>query len=173
MVSILHPYFPNVDPERKWLFRLEFGSVPGYGGNAMDILAINARQVTIPSYQITPIIVPHMNHDVKVAGRPTLPDMTVTFQNAYNYDAIEVLENWGQYVYDGESEQMGYAEEYKIDGLLLVYDTKQYVRKTYQLKGCFPLNIGDKDYDWTASDVSMRTATFSLDKVLDPNQFSW
>jgi hypothetical protein len=160
-----HPYFPHLDPERRWLFRLEFTLS---GLEIGDILSFNAQSVTLPSITFDPIIIPHMNQDVKVAGRPTLGEMTVVFLTAYNLDTINILERWHRLIYRPSVEEMGFAAEYKADGQLLILKPDLSEFKTYTFKGAWPLTIGDKEYDWSASENVTRTVTFAVDKVLDP-----
>jgi len=161
-----HPYFPKLDPERQWLFRLEL--TVGPIGLDSEILSVNAHQVTLPGVTITPIVVPHMNLDVKFAGRPAQGDMSVTFLTAYNKDAVDQLEQWMTKIYDEDTENIGLVEEYKVDGVLVVLKPGLVTWKEYKINGVFPTSVGDRSYDWAASAHVVRTATFSVDKVLPP-----
>lgn len=170
-----HPYFPARDPERRWLFKLEltvppaiFNATTGGANSIAEVLSFNAQSVTLPSVTIDPIIIPHMNQDVKVAGRPSLGEMTVVFLNAYNLRATSVLEAWHRAIYRPSTEQMGYATAYKTNGTVLVLYPNLDIFKFYQIQGCWPSSIGDKEYDWSASENVTRTVTFQVDKVLDP-----
>ena len=119
-----------------------------------------------------PIIIPHLNMDVKVAGRPTLDVMTVTFLTAYNADAIGILEDWHHRVYRPSTETIGLAENYKADCDLIVLrpgsnnDVEDW--KIYKVLGTWPSDIGAREYDWAASENTTRTVTFQVDKVLAP-----
>jgi hypothetical protein len=162
-----HPYFPKTrDPERRWLYRLEL-TPPNLNIGNPSILSINAQSVTLPTVTVEPIIVPHLNQDVKFAGRPTLGEMTVVFLNAYNADAIDLLEQWLRAVYSPGQEQLGFATNYKADGYLNILTLDFEVWKQYFILGCWPSSIGDKEYDWTVSEQTTRTVTFQVDKVLD------
>jgi hypothetical protein len=171
-----HPYFPARDPERRWLFKLEL-TVPsiistattGGANSVAEVLAFNAQSVTLPSVTIDPIIIPHMNQDVKVAGRPSLGEMTVVYLNAFNLRAVSVLESWHRAIYKPSTETLGFATQYKTNGTLLVLCPNLEVFKTYQIMGCWPSSIGDKEYDWSASENVTRTVTFQVDKILDPH----
>jgi hypothetical protein len=170
-----HPYFPARDPERRWLFKLEltvppaiFNAPTGGANSIAEVISFNAQSVTLPSVTIDPIIIPHMNQDVKVAGRPSLGEMTVVYLNAYNLRAVSVLESWHRAIYQPSTEQMGFATAYKTNGTLLVLFPNLDVFKAYQIQGCWPSSIGDKEYDWSASENVTRTVTFQVDKVLDP-----
>jgi hypothetical protein len=170
-----HPYFPARDPERRWLFKLELTipsivrSLGGGSGNLAEILAFNAQSVTLPSVTIDPIVIPHLNQDVKVAGRPSLGEMTVVFLNAFNLRSIKILEAWHRSIYTPSTEKLGFAAQYKTNGTLFVLCPDLTVFKTYQVMGAWPSSIGDKEYDWSASENVTRTVTFQVDKVLDPD----
>ena len=171
-----HPYFPARDPERRWLFKLELTvptiistAVTGGANTVAEVLSFNAQSVTLPSVTIDPIIIPHMNQDVKVAGRPTLGEMTVVYLNAFNLRAVSVLESWHRAIFTPSNEQLGFASQYKTNGSLLVLCPDLSVFKTYQIMGCWPSSIGDKEYDWSASENVTRTVTFQVDKILDPH----
>lgn len=170
-----HPYFPARDPERRWLFKLELtvptavsSAVTGGANSVAEVLSFNAQSVTLPSVTIDPIIIPHMNQDIKVAGRPSLGEMTVVYLNAFNLRAVSVLETWHRAIYKPSTEQLGYAVQYKTNGTLLVLRPDLSVFKTYQIMGAWPSSIGDKEYDWSASENVTRTVTFQVDKILDP-----
>ena len=171
-----HPYFPVDDPERRWLFKLVI-NVPGSVGSATSggsnstssILEINAQSVTLPSPTIDPIIIPHLNQDVKVAGRPSLGEMNVVFLNGFNKRAVAILERWHHLIFRPSTEQMGFASAYKTTGSLFVLYPDFEIFKTYNFAGCWPSSIGDKEYDWSASESVTRTVTFQVDKVLDPD----
>ena len=150
-----------------WLFRLELAV--GRIGLDQNILSINAFQVNVPSYNIDPIIVHHLNQDVKMAGRPTLGNMQVSFYTGYNKDAVEQLERWQHLIYRPSSEVLGFAASYKVNGTLVVYAVDNTDWKEYQLLGVWPAVIGDREYEWTASDNVTRTAVFEVDKVLAPS----
>ena len=175
MPGFAHPYFPARDPERRWLFKLELtipaavSSAPTGGANTVaEVMSLNAQSVTLPSVTIDPIIIPHMNQDVKVAGRPSLGEMTIVYLNAYNLRSVSILEAWHRAIYTPSTEKMGFAAAYKTNGSLLVLYPNLDVFKTYQIMGCWPSSIGDKEYDWSASENVTRTVTFQVDKILDP-----
>ena len=162
-----HPYFGKLDPERRWLYRVEF-TVPGLN---TEVLAINASSVSLPTYQIEATTINFLNQDVKVAGRPSLGEMTVTFYSGYavNLDAISILEEWSRKIFTPSSEEIGFANEYKAEGTLVVMTPRAGTFKTYEFQGAWPTNIGEKSYEWAASDNVTRSVTFSVDKVIDPN----
>ena len=162
----VHPYLPSRDPERRWLFRLEF-ALPAAIAQLAPILTINAQAVSVPSYDIPPIIIPHLNVDVKVAGRPTLGQMTVAFNTGYNTDAIDVLERWAHLVYRPDSEEIGFKRNYIGHCNLVVLQGSQ-DWKVYDIQGVWPSSIGTRDYDWSVSEHVVRQVTFEVDKVLPP-----
>ena len=178
--GVLHPYFPSRDPERRWLFKLSLtipagvSGVPGVGfgvaaNTASEIFSLNAQSVTVPSFSVDAITIPHLNQDVKVAGRPTLGDMSVTIINSYQMQSIAILEAWHHLIYNPGPETMGFAATYKTDGTLFVLYPNLDIYKQYIIQGCWPASIGDKEYDWSASESVTRTITFHVDKVLDPD----
>ena len=171
-----HPYFPARDPERRWLFKLELtvptivaNTTTGGANTVAEVLSFNAQSVTLPSVTIDPIIIPHLNQDVKVAGRPSLGEMTVVYLNAFNLRAVKILEAWHRAIYRPSTEKLGFAAQYKTNGTLFVLCPDLTVFKTYQILGCWPSTIGDKEYDWSASENVTRTVSFQVDKVLDPD----
>ena len=166
-----HPYFNGIDPERRWLYRLEF-TLPAL--DVKHILTINAQSVTLPSVIVEPIIIPHLNQDVKVAGRPSLGEMTVVYLTGYDnsHNALETLEKWHRLIYRPSTEQLGFANTYKADGDLIILKPDLSEFKQYHVKGAWPSSIGDKEYDWSVSENVIRTVTFQVDKVLDPTDDS-
>lgn len=176
-----HPYFPTRDPERKWLFKLSLtvptsvSAFPPAGGGgqgptastAQEILSFNAQAVAVPTVVIETIVIPHLNQDVKVAGRPQLGEMSVTLLNSYEMQAIRVIEAWHRLIYKPSTEELNFAANYKTNGTLFVYKPNFDIFKRYDIKGCWPSSVGDKDYDWSANESVLRTIVFQVDKVLD------
>ena len=167
-----HPYLPNLDPERRWLYRIEFTGLPA--GVTNEVLAINAISVTLPTYQIETTTLNFLNQDVKVAGRPSLGEMSITFTSGYdtNTDAIRALEAWSRAIYTPSTEELGLAQDYKADGTLLILQPPTSDWQTYEFQGAWPTNVGEKSYEWSASDNVTRSVTFSVDKILDPEDRS-
>ena len=185
-----HPYFPTRDPERRWLYKLSLGVPSGIsvsdrrsrfsdagteqeGSRGTDnpkteVLSINAQSVTVPSFSVDVITIPHLNQDVKVAGRPTLGDMSVTFLTSYQMQVVAILEGWFRTIYLASEEKLGFAFEYKTNGTFHILYPNLETFKEYNIYGCWPSSIGDKEYDWSASESVTRTVTFHVDKVLDP-----
>lgn len=161
-----HPYLPSRDPERRWLFRLEF-SLPAAIASVSQILTINAQAVSVPAYEIPAIIIPHLNVDAKVAGRPTLGNMTVSFLTGYNTDAVDVLERWHNLIYAPDTEVLGFKRNYLGHCNLVVLQGSQ-DWKIYDIQGVWPSVIGNRDYDWSASEHVVRQVVFEVDKVLPP-----
>lgn len=132
--------------------------------------------VTVPAYVMEPIIIPHLNVDVKVTGRPTLDVMTVTFLTAYNRDAVSILEGWQQRVFRASTESIGLAANYKADCDLIVLkpgpDNSIEDWKIYKCLGIWPSDIGAREYDWSVSENTTRSVTFQVDKVLPPSDSS-
>ena len=179
--AVLHPYFPSRDPERRWLFKLSL-TIPraikstAYGvrssvtpANASELFSLNAQSVTVPSFSVDAITIPHLNQDVKVAGRPTLGDMSVTIINSYQMESVAIIEAWHHLIYEPAGETLGFAASYKTDGTLFVLFPDLSIFKQYAILGCWPASIGDKEYDWSASESVTRTITFHVDKVIDPS----
>ena len=147
--------------ERRWLFKLTLtvpagvSAFPSAGGGgqgptastAQEILSFNAQNVVVPSVTIDAITIPHLNQDVKVAGRPTLGDMSVTLLNSYELQAVRVIEAWHRLIYRPSTEELNFAANYKTNGTLFVYKPNFDVFKRYDIKGCWPAMVGDKEYD--------------------------
>ena len=146
------------------MHRLEFSNVPGVANT--DILTLNAQSVSLPSYTFAPIIIPHLNTDIKFAGRPSLGNMNVLFLNAYNLDAIRIIEAWHYKIYQPDTEQAGFAAQYKANAHLVVYLPDFSEFKHYDVLGIWPEDVGTKDYDWAVSDHVTRQVSFSVDKEI-------
>lgn len=176
MADYKNPYLSPTgqnDPEHRWLYHVEF-AIGGLGIGEANVLKVNATSVSIPTYQIEATPIQVLNQDVKVAGRPTLGEMTVTFMTGYKNDnnVVKILEAWSRKIYTPSSEELGYAEDYKAEGNLIVYQPKMTEFKQYKFQGAWPTNIGEISYEWAASDNVTRSVTFSVDKVLDPDDQS-
>ena len=179
--AVLHPYFPSRDPERRWLFKLSLTIPKGINASAFgegitansasEVFSLNAQSVTVPSFSVDAITIPHLNQDVKVAGRPTLGDMSVTIINSYQMQSVAIIEAWHHLIYEPGKEVLGFAASYKTDGTLFVLKPNLQIFKQYTIQGCWPASIGDKEYDWSASESVTRTITFHVDKVIDPSSF--
>lgn len=163
-MAYTNPYFGNtsqMDPVRNWLYRLEFATT--FLNN--EILNINASDVSHPSFNFAAVLISHLNMDIKFAGRPTLGPMTVTFFAAYNRDAILEMEKWVKRIFDPDTEEMGFAEDYKADCNMIILKPDFSVHREYLIKGCYPENPGDGAFAWANTANETRSVTFSIDKI--------
>ena len=92
--------------------------------------------------------------------------MNVLFLNAYNLDAIRIIEAWHYKIYQPDTEEAGFAAQYKANCHLVIYLPDFSEFKHYDVLGIWPEDVGTKDYDWAVSDHVTRQVSFSVDKII-------
>lgn len=124
-------------------------------------LPMMVRSTTLPSSTMTDSITNWMGQDVKMGGKQTFEDWTVTF----NIDSEGVLLSnfyeWQKVAHDPEFNTYGNHDSYFSDQSLYLLNGEGASVCEYKLFGAWPKIIGAVTLDYSSIDVSQVDITFS------------
>lgn len=135
--------------------------------NAQTVLYYSVLSASIPHFSQQAIDIPRGNSVVKVAGKPSFGDGSLTIQDFIGADGKSVIMAWQALSYDVETEAVGRMADYKKDCTLIEYtpDYKDVVRY-YDLKGCWVGGIDEGDRSYDGNNAASIKATIYFDKAI-------
>jgi len=74
-----------------------------------------------PKWSVPALEVAHYNGSVKIAGRPTLGEMSITLRDHVSPDIAGQLWSWYKQVHDPSTDKMGTPSDYKRQGTVYEY----------------------------------------------------
>ncbi len=122
------------------------------------------KAATLPQSTIGQVLVPFMGRQVKVAGDKEFPEWTVTMINDTDFSARRAFETWLNTINThvantGVSNPREYYSDLKVEQLDRAGDTIY----TYDLKSCFPTEVGEVTLGYDNNDaVQEFTVTFAV-----------
>ena len=124
-------------------------------------LPMLVRTTTLPSSTISDSLTHWMGQDIKMVGKQTFEDWTVTF----NIDSEGIILNkfyeWQKIVHDPEFNTYGNHDSYFADQTVYLLNSSGVSICEYKLYGAWPKIIGAVNLDYSSSDVSQVDITFS------------
>jgi hypothetical protein len=132
--------------------------------------AIRARATSLPASSIGMATAYYFGRLAKFAGNRTFADWAVTVlvdEPDFVSGPRAALERWSNSVnsHVGNVRSIGYLAPtgYQKDAYIIHYGKTGNVIATYNMRGCFPLDIGAMGLDWGANDtISEFGVTFAM-----------
>lgn len=127
-----------------------------------DNIMFSVASYSAPNLNITPIEVQYGNNSIKYAGKPTFDNSNLTINDFVGIETEEALSNWMKLVYNYDTQEIGFASEYKKECYLIEYNTKGEFVRQWKLIGCWPstLTLGDFNQDGNAVRQISMTITY-------------
>jgi len=153
------------EPQRSNNALLFISGLPGQTDPAYMATAIDS--FSAPKWTNSPIELAFLNEKRKVAGRPLVEDMTVTYKDFVDKNIAAVLMAWRLQVYNPFTGVMGYAGWYKKNALVYLYPpdfNTARVRK-FALEGVWPQDFDMGEFTMEGEETVKITFPLSVDKV--------
>lgn len=131
-----------------------------------DNLTLSVASYSAPQVNIGIITVPYGNSKVKFAGLPEFPDTTIVLNDFISMDTQDTIMNWHSIVFDLETDEVGYAKDYKKDGILTEYTANGDFVRQWILQGCWPSQVSLGDFNQEGGSVRQITLTLTYDKLI-------
>ena len=128
-----------------------------------EYLSLSVDSMAAPSVSNGELTIDRGNNTIKYAGRPTFDSRSITFNDYIGLDTEKMLEVWRSLVYNKETQEIGYASEYKQQAYLIELTTKGTVRNSWLMKGCWPSSFAPGDFDNKSNNVRQITMTLTYD----------
>lgn len=119
----------------------------------------------LPTISNDPIELGYGNSKVKVAGQASFDDIEIVVKDAIGYDTEMKLWNWRKKVYDPETDKIGWAADYKKQGIIYQYSPDGSIERNWKIIGCWPTNINPGEMNYDGSDKKTISMTLSIDKA--------
>lgn len=131
-----------------------------------DNFTLSVASYSAPQINVSTINVPYANSKVKFAGLPEFPDSTIVLNDYISMDTQDTIMAWHDMVYDPLTDEIGYAKDYKKDGILTEYTAKGDFVRQWILQGCWPSQISLGDFNQEGGSVRQITVTLTYDKIM-------
>lgn len=91
----------------------------------------------------------HFNQQIKLAGKTTFDGGELVIHDAIEKDVEILFRKWRNRVYNASKGTVGYAADYKINGIISEYSPNGETARQWELVGCWPstVNYGELDYE--------------------------
>ena len=137
---------------------------PAYAGGDVELTSFMCKAAQLPASVMNVIEVPFRGRQLKIAGDRTFETWSPTIINDTGFEVRNALEKWMNGI-NGHSANTGITNPvgYQADLLVEQLDKDGSVLKTYNFRGCFPINLSaiELSYD-TVDTLEEFTAEFQV-----------
>lgn len=131
------------------------------GGSMEDAIYL-VRTTTAPENTIEEVTANWQGYDVKVAGRSTFPDFTVTFNADNDANIMKRFYRWMEAAHDPVTNQHAVVlADYMMDQTLEMLGLDGTVRLTYKLYNAWPKTVSGPSLDYSSNDLVQFDVTFA------------
>ena len=137
---------------------------PAYAGGDVELSSFLCKTAQLPVSEMALVNVPFRGRQLKIAGDRTFQNWTVTIINDTDFSVRDSLERWMNGINShaantGLSNPVDYEADLSVDQL----DRNGDVLKTYNFRGCFPVNVGEIALSYETNDaVEEFTVEFAI-----------
>ena len=131
------------------LFKATLG-FPGYVTADVELASFMVKAASLPASTIAPIAVPFRGRQLHVAGDRTFEPWTITIINDTGFDIRNSFEEWMNGINQhNKNTGLTNPNDYMSDMIVAQLDKDGTELKSYNIRGCFPTNIGaiEVNYD--------------------------
>ena len=150
-----------LEPMRNNNFEVTIPSLENGDNVTLSVASYSAPQINVSTIQVS-----YANSKVKFAGLPEFPDSTIVLNDYISMDTQDTIMAWHDIVYDPLTDEIGYAKDYKKDGILTEYTAKGDFVRQWILQGCWPSQISLGDFNQEGGAVRQITVTLTYDKIM-------
>ena len=127
---------------------------PAYAGGDVELSSFLCKTVQLPVSEMALVNVPFRGRQLKIAGDRTFQNWTVTIINDTDFSVRDAMERWmnginAHAANTGLSNPVDYEADLSVDQL----DRNGDVLKTYNFRGCFPVNVGEIALSYETNDA--------------------
>lgn len=151
------------DFKRSYLFQV---ILPPIGGSTDDaLISYFISKTATPTMTTEEIKVPWMSSEIKVGGRTTFGDWTVTVRDDKKNIVFNYFWEWRQMLYGPDTGVSKYAIDYKqnVKVALLDSSNRDKIIQTFKLRGAFPTEVGQATLDYGQNEIITFDVKFAFD----------
>ena len=144
-------------------FRVVFDDLDGIANGASDIIELACDTAGLPTTTNDPIELDYGNSNIKVAGKATVDDVSITVKDFIEPDVELILWKWRMKVYNPATGKVGWAKNYKRTARIIQYGPNGEVTRGWKLEGVWPTSLDLGDLDYSSGDKKQITMNLSVD----------
>jgi hypothetical protein len=134
-------------------------------GNTEEEIALAIEQGFLPNITIDPIELPKGNRTVKVAGRPTFDNGSITVKDWIGVDMEKLIYDWMKKVYDPDTDKVGFASDYKKPATIIELSPDGSIERHWDLEGVWPTSVNFGTLDNGSADKKTIEIQLAYDKI--------
>ena len=149
------------EPQRQYHWILRISDLPG-----SDVLELSLRAGNLPTDANEEIVIPMLNANVYVAGKQTVEAISFTYNDYVDVDTMGVIGRWRRLVYNPETQEQGYAANYKKTASLILYGPDYSVERVWELQGLWPMSATNGAISYESSEIVQIEVSFRYDRAI-------
>lgn len=126
-------------------------------------LVFAVETAALPSTSNEEVNVPWGNRVIKVAGKVAFDSQSVNLKDFIGADIEALIWKWRCQVYNPETDQVGWAAEYKKEALLYEFSPEGTIARIWKYVGMWPQQVNFGSLDQSSGDKKMIECTLSYD----------
>ena len=130
-------------------------------------LRISLTKCNPPHFSINPIKIQRGNSSVKAADVPEWSDCQIEFEDYIGLNTKGLLEAWHNLAYVSTEDTIGRMSEYKKNAVLIEYDSKHTLVRSWDLIGCWVSTVQESPFDVTSTGERVISATLVYDRAIE------
>lgn len=127
---------------------------PAYAGGDVELASFLCKAAQLPVSEMALVTVPFRGRQLKIAGDRTFANWSVTIINDTDFAVRDAMERWMNGI-NAHSANTGLNNpvDYEADLVVDQLDRNGDVLKTYNFRGCFPVNVGEIALSYETNDA--------------------
>ncbi len=155
---------PSTDYHRQYLFQVILPTIVGIS-NATLITYFVANTQS-PQETTGVINVDWMNSQIKIGGRTTYSEWSVTVRDDATSLAYNYFKSWRRLVYSTSTGQSSIPREYKFPIDMYLLNNKGEQSRGYKIVNAFPTTIGQITLDYSTEGIVTFPITIAYDEFI-------
>ena len=127
---------------------------PSYVTANVELASYMCKATSMPASTIAPIAVPFRGRNLQIAGDRTFDPWSVTIINDTDFNVRNSFEQWMNGINQHKANTgLTQPSSYMADMIVEQLDKDGTVEKTYNIRGCFPTNLGAIELSYETGDT--------------------
>lgn len=142
--------------------------IPGAPSADIRQVAVKAQTTSVPGMNIDQVTAAFRGVELNYAGRQVYnKTLEVTFIELRDISTRDTFRSWMEYARNNNTNQGSYKSMYSTSALWELYDDIPNLVRIIEIRGMFPISVGDMQIDGSQSQTGQLQVTFSYDRHLD------
>jgi hypothetical protein len=155
---------PSTDYHRGYLFQVILQAIPGVSDASIITHFVASSSSPVETTGMIPV--DWMNSQIKLAGRTTYAEWSVTVRDDASSLAYNYFKMWKRLVYETSSGQSNIPRDYKYPVDLYLLDNRGVQKRGYKIVNAWPTSIGAMTLDYSAENIVTFPITLQYDEFL-------